>query len=430
MASVGAAAGIAGAFNAPVAAVLFVIEVVIGSWTAGMLGTVVLGAILSVSVVRYFLGTQGWIHLSPIVVGNSVELIGYVALGIVGSLASVALVRSMIVARTWALALPQWTYCLQVGTAGLVLGVIAYLGFPQILGTGYSFISASMSGQFGWMLLLWLVVLKLLTSTLSFAARTPGGIIAPTLFVGAILGCSIGGLEHSLTAYATASASAYALIGICVLFAGVLGAPLTAVVLVAELSGSYSIIVPAILAMAVASLLWRTIKHRSLLELLRAQDGMCLPILEEKKAPPTLQVQDAMQAPSFPVVDSCLTLQQAWRDIAAIPGELIFVRRGDASWTIIDRQLLDRLEATSDRGQRLENMIDNLPMPRLYPDLPLDTTLRHLHRWPVLPVVRRANIGSLAGVITMEDVLARYRHDSDGWAQGRAGHSTRAALRA
>ncbi|MGZ4817121.1 MAG: chloride channel protein [Terriglobales bacterium] len=430
LAPVGAAAGLAGALNAPIAAVLFVAEVVIGSWTAGMLAPVVIGAIASVMVVRYFLGTQPWGYLPAVVIGGPRELLGYIVIGLVGGLVSALFIRSVAVVRSRLRTMPRSTYCFQVAAAGLVTGAIAYLGFPQVMGPGYSFLSQSMSGQFGWKLLGAILLLKIVAATLSFAARTPGGIIAPTLFIGASLGCAVSGLEHSLTTHATASASAFALIGMSVLFAGVLRAPISAVVLVTELSGSYAIMLPAIVATAVASVLARKLQQHSLFEIIRTQDGVCLPAIEEETPQPALQVQDAMQAPNYPVVDSSLTLRQAWREASDKPGDLIFVRRNGAGWTTMDREILDRLEASSDREQRLENVIDNPPIPHLYPDLPLDSTLGDLQRWPLLPVVSRANARSLAGVVTMADAMARYRRESHAMAANDVPDTVSAAMRA
>jgi chloride channel protein, CIC family len=359
--------------------------------------------------VRYLLGAPSLFHLAPVHAGGPRELLGYAAVGVVAGCVSLMFDRLVCLMRARANAMPRWSYCVQVGTAGFAVGAIAYLGFPQIMSTGYGVVGHATFGQFGWKLLLGLAALKFLLSALSFATRTPGGIIAPVLFIGATLGCTISGIEHSLIAQATASTSAYALVGMGVLFAGVLKAPLTALLLVLELGGNYGLITPAIIAIGLAYLLTRTLQPRSLFEQLRRQDGVHLPTLEDQKTELALQVRDAMQAPDFPVVDGSLTLRQAWREVVDRPGDLIFVRHADDGWTIIDRPTLDQIEAISDPQQRLEDAMDGSRMPHLYPDLRLDTTLGHLHRWPVLPVVSRANVRTLEGVVTMEAVMARYQ---------------------
>jgi chloride channel protein, CIC family len=387
--------------------VLFVVEAVIGSWTSTVqIGSIVLGSVTSVMVIRYFLGPQLF-HLPAINLGTPRELLGFIVIGVTATVVGLLLDRFIRALRARTVALPAWTYCFQVATAGVAVGAVAYLGFPQVMGPGYNIIGQY--GQFGWKLLLGLAILKLVLVALSFATRTPGGIIAPTLFIGAMLGSAVGGLEHFVIKNTTVSTSAYVLVGMAALFAVVLRAPLASVLLVAELSGSYSAMFPAILAVGTSWLLARALQRHSLFDLLMYEDGIRLPLVEEQKSEAVLKVHDAMQMSDFPVVDSYLTVRQAWREVVDRPGDLIFVRNVDAGWTAIHRSLLDRLEATSDPQQRLDDVIDGSPMPELYPDLPLDMTLRHLHRWAVLPVVSRANIRALQGVVTMETVMARYQ---------------------
>ncbi len=409
LAPVGAAAGIAGALNAPLAAVLFVIEAVIGSWTSpAQIGLVVLGSLSSVAVVRYFLGSQPLFRM-PAIHGSPREIAGYLILGLIGGLAGLLLCQLIRLLRQRIKPLPDWTYSLQVAMVGILVGAAAYFGLPQVMGPGYDILGQLMYGQLGWKLLVLLAAMKLLLAALSFATRTPGGIIAPTLFIGAMLGAATIALQHLFTGHATASAPAFVLLGMGALLAAVLRTPLAAILLVVEFSGSNSMIAPAVVVVGTSWLLAVAVQRHSLFESLMKLDGICLPEVEEQKLIPVLQVQDAMQAADFPVVDGSSKLRDAWREVAEYAGELIFVRHADASWTTIERSLLDRLEATSDPQQRLQDVVTEPAMPRLFPDLPLDTTLRHLHRWPVLPVVSRADVGTLEGVITMEAVMHRYQ---------------------
>jgi CIC family chloride channel protein len=409
LAPVGAAAGLAGALNAPLAAVLFVIEAVVGSWTApAQVGLILVGSLSSVAVVRYFLGSQSLFHM-PAVHANPRELLSYVIIGVIAGLAGLLFDHLIRFVRVRIKRLPAWSYLLQVGMAGIAVGAVAYVGVPQVLGAGYNFLGQMMYGQFGWRLLLLLAAAKLLFAGFAFAARIPGGLIAPTLFIGAMVGSAAAGLQHAVTGHPAASAPAFVLLGMVALFAAVLRTPLAAILLVIEFSRTESMIIPGIVAVAAAWLLAVALQRQSLLEFLRDLDGMHLPEIQEQKPAPVLKVEDAMLAATCPVVDGTLTLREAWREVSSAAEELIFVRNADSSWTTIERSLLDRLEATSDAHQRLQDVTTQPAMPRLYPDLPLDTTLRHLHRWPVLPVVSRANVRTLEGLITMEAVMHRYQ---------------------
>ncbi len=193
IAPVGAAAGLAAAFNAPISAVLFVIEEVIGRWTAGILGSVVLSAVSSVVVMRWFLGSESLFRIPAVQLERPSELIAYCILGVVGGLASVLFSEGLATLRPRCKALPRWTQYFQPAVAGLLIGIMAVLGAPQVMGAGYEAMDEAMHGRFTWQFMLLLAGLKIVATLLSFVSGTPGGMFAPTLFVGAMLGAAVGG---------------------------------------------------------------------------------------------------------------------------------------------------------------------------------------------------------------------------------------------
>jgi len=410
LAPVGAAAGLAAAFNAPISAVLFVIEEVIGRWSAGILGSVVLSAVSSVVVVRWFLGSQPLFRIPAITLARPSELIAYALLGLVGGIASVIFAKSIAYFRPRLRALPHWTQYFQPAAAGLIIGMIGYFGAPQVMGAGYEYMDQAMHDQFTWQMLATLAGLKIIATTLSFTSGTPGGMFAPTLFIGAMLGGAVGGLErHFWGAHLTGSTGTYALVGMGVLFAGFLRAPMTSVFMVLEVSGEYSIIVPVIIANTVAYVLSRSLQPVPIFDLLSRQDGLDLPSMEEQREENLLRIEDAMRQLDAPILDSRESVQQANERIQQSASDVFLVRFNPSGWRSVTRELL---QTSLDEGKAeltLGSILSAQPLPVLHPDLPLDVALRYVNQTDVVPVVSRADFGKLEGVISSEDVLSRYR---------------------
>jgi chloride channel protein, CIC family len=410
IAPVGASAGLAAAFNAPISAVLFVIEEVIGRWTAGILGSVVLSAVSSVVVMRGFLGSEALFRIPPVEFQRPSELIAYIILGVVGGLASVAFASGIVTLRPMCRKLGSWTQYLQPAVAGLLIGLIAMLGAPQVMGAGYEYIDEAMHGQFTWQFMAILALLKIVATLLSFVSGTPGGMFAPTLFIGAMFGAAVGGAEHALLYHPNWSPGTYALVGMGVLFAGFLRAPMTSVFMVLEVSGNYSMIVPVIVANTFAYVISRTLQPTAIFDVLSRQDGVELPSMEEQREESVLRVEDAMHAPPKMVLEAKDSLERAAR--LADPEQtetVLLVRLEPSGWGYVGYEQVQALLGQGKGGQTLGSVLAGAHIPYLHPDLPLDVALRYVDRWPLVPVVSRANLNELEGVISEHDVLERYR---------------------
>lgn len=409
-APIGAAAGLAAAFNAPISAILFVIEEVIGSWSATVLGSLVLAAISSVVVVHGFMGPEPMFRIPSVELRDPRELMAYAVLGVIGGLVAPLFAMTLGFLRPRLRAMPRWSLYLQPALAGLMVGAIGYFGFPQVMGTGYDIMDQAMHGQFIWQVLLALAFLKLLATTLSFSSGTPGGMFAPTLFIGAMLGGAVGGFEKHFFPHLTGTEGSYALVGMGVLFAGFLRVPLTSVFMVLEVSGNYSIVIPVILANTIAFLLSRSLQPVGIFEIFTHQDGLDLPSMEEQREESVLHIEDALRAVGVPVLRGSDVLSTATAALADSRAGACLIHLNDGSWYAISSTELTAAAATLTPETPIHRALKPERCPVLFPDMPLESALHYFPRWPLLPISNRATRGALEGVLTLDDVLSRYRN--------------------
>jgi CIC family chloride channel protein len=263
----GAAAGIGGTFNAPIAGVMFSMEVILGSFSPRSFGLVVLASVASTALVQAVLGSEPAFALREVfTLANARELPLYVVLGAVAGGISVVYVRTLYsLERTfnrW-----QWSATLKAFLGGLAVGLIGYLGIrylggPHLFGVGYDAIEQALalgreSGGAGMTLagLVLLAGLKILATSTTLAAGGSGGVFAPALFIGAMAGGAFGLGANSLFPEVTAPAGAYALVGMGALFAGAAHAPISSILILFEMTDDYQIILPLMLAVVVSYLL-------------------------------------------------------------------------------------------------------------------------------------------------------------------------------
>lgn len=429
-APIGAAAGLAAAFNAPISAILFVIEEVIGQWSAAVLGSIVLSAVSAVVVARAFWGSEPIFRIPPINLRDIRELIAYAILGFVGGVASLFFAKFLGWLRPLLRSQPRTLQIFMPAMAGLIIGAIGYFGLPEVMGIGYTAIDQAMHAQFAWKMLLLLALFKIVATTLSFSSGSPGGMFAPTLFIGAMLGAAVGSVEKLYFPHLTGSIGAYALVGMGVLFAAFLRAPLTSVFMVLEMSGNYSIVLPVILANTIAYLLARALQPVPIFEVLTHQDGLNLPSMEEQREASDLHLEDALHPITVPILQGSEAVPDIRHALAQYNAQLtmqpsdipILIHCLDGLWYSARRSdlddLLSRSPVTSPEGAlagsaaqppTLDSLLGPERTPILFPDLPLSSALPHFQRWPLLPITNRALRGSIEGAVTLEDVLRRFQ---------------------
>jgi chloride channel protein, CIC family len=408
IAPVGTAAGLAAAFNAPISAVLFVIEEVIGTWSAGVLGAIVLAAVSSVVTMRAFLGADSLFRVLPFRLAGPEEILAYAALGVAGGAASLLLLKWIVYARPKMQALPQWTQYFQPAAAGLLIGLIG-IRFPQVMGAGYAIVDQAMHGQFVWQLLLLLAALKLLVTGFSFLSGTPGGLFAPTIFIGAMLGGAVGSIEHHFFPALSATIGTFALVGIGTLFAGFLRTPITSVFMVIELSGNYTAILPVIISTMIAYGISRAYQKVPLFDLLARQDGLVLPSIEERREMTSFVVEDAMRTDGVLVAEPGDHIVEVAKRAETNPQAALLLRMRPGEWWLLDREDVMRLAPDAARTTTPIHAKSRGPVPYLFRDQSLAEALQVMGDWPVLPVASRADLAKLEGILTLSDTLHAFR---------------------
>jgi CIC family chloride channel protein len=407
IAPVGAAAGIAAAFNSPITAVLFVIEEVIGGWSAGVLGAVILAAVSAVVTVEWFLGDRPLFTVPAYHLVHPSELLAYAVLGLAGGGLSLVFVKMLGGLRPRLRALPVWTWYLQPAIAGLLIGAIA-IWFPQILGAGYEVVDQAMHDQYTWQVLLALCLLKVVATTASFVSGVPGGMFAPTLFIGAMLGGAVCGVERLVAPGVIGPTGAYALVGMGTMFAATLRAPMTSVFMIVEVSSNYSIILPVMISNTIAYFVSRQFQRDALFDLLSHQDGVDLPSMEEEREAQARAVEDVMHAADALLLSPKESVRTAAARVAQLEAETFLVPVEGGWGAVRRRELLEIGKDAAVADAPLGSRVAVIERPYPYPDQSLETALRLLHGRRLIPVVHRADSKRIVGVLTLDDVLQAY----------------------
>jgi chloride channel protein, CIC family len=277
---VGAAAGIAAAFNAPIAAVTFTVEEVLGNLDQAMLSGVIVAAALAAVIERNLLGEAASIH-ETYSMGQLQSLLICLAIGLGAAMVSLTFTGSLLRLRkrfrvaTW---LPEWSRPAVGGMATGLLAVVALYSMHSkgITGGGYTTLGRALNGELTLRVMLVLCLMKLAATVFSYSSGGAGGIFAPALFIGAMLGGSLGSLGHRVLHGSQDPLGAFALVGMGAVFAGIIRAPMTSVLIVVEMSGSYSLILPLMIANATSYVIARRLSPMPIYEALLAQDGVRL----------------------------------------------------------------------------------------------------------------------------------------------------------
>jgi chloride channel protein, CIC family len=405
---VGAAAAVAAAFNTPLAAVLFALEEVVGDLHAPVLGSVVLASATSWAVLRLLLGNDPLFKVPQYQLVHPVEFFVYAVLGVLGGFVSVAFTKLLLTLRKRFLALPRKTLWFQPIAGGLTVGMMGWF-VPQLLGVGYKHVGDALNGSMALRLMAILLVLKLLAVAVSYASGNAGGIFGPSLFLGAMLGGVVGTLAHRLMPGYVATSGVYALVGMGTAFAGIVRAPMTSVVMIFETTRDYSVIVPLMISNLVSFFISSRLQREPIYDVLAQQDGIHLPTAASRSRTTQHHVLAAMR-PAPVTLGVLLTASEALEKMRSCEFQSWPVSDDMGVAGIVSRGALEKAAAECGGTRLLKEFVNEEEFPHVHSDHSLTLALERMGvtHLDALPVVSRANVHKLEGIITLQDVLKIY----------------------
>ena len=411
---VGAAAAIAAAFNTPMAAVVFSLEEVMGDLNAPVLGSVVLASATSWAMLRLLLGNNPLFHVPQYELVHPVEFAFYAVLGIAGGFLSVAFTKLLLGMRERFLLLPRRTRWWHPVVGGVMVGLMGWFA-PHVLGVGYSYVGDALNGAMALKIMALLVFLKLFAVTTSYASGNAGGIFGPSLFLGAMLGGSIGSVAHYLLPAHTATPGAYALVGMGALFAGIVRAPMTSVLMIFEMTRDYSVIVPLMISNAASLFISSKFQKQPIYEALAQQDGIHLPNLKGHHQTGERKVFQIMRS-TTEILPAEMTLAEAAERARASTFRAWPLADEGSIVGVLSRRQLEESIRNGGTETKLIELMESLDFPHVHADHAVHLALERMSsaQFDMLPVVTRDNVHKLEGIVTLKDVLDSYAVDPTG----------------
>ncbi len=406
----GAASGIAAAFNAPVAGALFAVEIILGDFAVPQFSPIVISSVTATIVSRHFLGDFPAFVVPKYNLFSPLELVNYVILGVLAGLTAVAFIKALYFAEDFFenLPLPQYV---QGAIGGLLIGVIG-MKFPHIFGVGYDSMDVALAGHLvGWMALA-LVFVKILATSISLGSGGSGGIFAPSLFMGSMLGVFFGGVVHYFFPEWTAGPGAYALVAM----GGVVGAtthgPITAILIIFELTNDYKIILPLMITTIISTLISIRLQKESIYTLKLVRRGINIFAGREVNVLRSLHVADVPKR-SINLVEEKTPFNEVLEVIVDTPHNYTYVMNKNKH--IIGYISMHEIRQTITEYENLKHLLiaediaqPNVEVVRETDDL--DHVMKQFARTGLdeMPVVSGDKERRIVGSIWQRDVIAAY----------------------
>jgi CIC family chloride channel protein len=407
----GAAGGISATFNAPIAGVFFALEVILRRFNLRNFSVVVLSSVVADALAHAFLGDDPAFAIPPHALESNLEFPLYALLGLFAALAGLAFITVLYKTEDIfdALRLPEMV---KPAIGGIGMGLLG-LWFVDLFGVGYgsgpstNAMPSALTGDRGLEVLIALAGLKILATSLTIGSGGSGGVFAPSLFIGAMLGAAYGDVAHNLFPDVTASSGAYALVGMAAVFAAAARAPITSILILFEMTRDYSMMLPLMMAVAVATVVAQLIRRDTIYTLKLRRRGV--EIEEGREAPllQTITVGQAM-ARNFDVVSADTGVAELLEGISAEgqPRPFPVLDRDRKLVGILTPSDIERVLDKDLSALTVQDIAAKNPV-TIFPDQTLEEAVRRLGSQGLrqLPVVSRHDPSVLLGLLRHSDVI-------------------------
>jgi len=405
----GAAAGIAATFNAPIAGVLFALEILLGEFGVTTFSPIVLSSVTATTISRHYFGNYPAFVVPRYTLVSGWELLFYGGLGVCAALTAVLFVTVLYKTEDLFGATPLPGYIKPI-IGGLLIGTMIIF-LPQVFGVGYGAIDLALGGQMLWSTLFLLIFAKILATSITLGGGMSGGIFAPSLFIGAMTGGCFGMLVHYLAPNLTAASGAYALVGMGGVVAAATHAPMTAILIIFELTSQYTVILPLMITCIISTLLAMFLKKGNIYNLKLMRRGIVLQRGREKSILQDILVQDVMrnEVRAIPENTFLTNIIKAFQDYNTSYLEVVDANN-ELSGIISFRDI--RLILQEEQLGRLivAKEVASSPVITVKPLEDVEAALRKMGQTGVsqLPVVDQHNPRRVIGVIHEKDITAAY----------------------
>jgi len=414
----GAAGGIAAIFNAPIAGAIFAMEVILNRISSVYFGAVVISAVIADSIAHFFMGDFRTFLIPQYFLKSPWELLLYTLLAVIAAFASVGFSRLLYVVEDLFddIRIPAW---IKPSIGALLLGVLGIFtiktpeGFPRIFGVGYESMTPALFGEFTLKVAFLLFIFKLLATLFTLGSGNSGGIFAPSLFMGSMLGAGFGSWATTVFPNITAGAGAYSLVGMASFFSGATHAPMTAILILFEMTNNYQLILPLMLASVLSTIISRILSKDSIYTLKLTRRGIKLSQTQDVDVMQGISVGEVMSTDIISIKSN-----QTIEDL-----EMLFIKTHLTGLPITDFEgkLVGVVTVNDLRNARKSEMSGTTELSKIasmnellftFPEEPMWQAIFRMssHSISMLPVVQKEDHQKLIGMIYRRDVIKAYDH--------------------